>query len=73
PSTLPHPASQMYARNIAAFVQNLVKKGQLEIKLDDPIIRETLLAREGEVVNARVRERLGLPALAAPVAERSPA
>ena len=73
PSTVPHHASQMYARNVAAFVQNLVKKGQLELNLDDPIVRETLLTREGEVVHPRVRERLGLPAPAAPLPERSPA
>jgi len=73
PSTVPHHASQMYARNVAAFVQNLVKKGRLELNLDDPIVRETLVTREGEVVHPRVRERLGLPAPAAPLPERSPA
>jgi hypothetical protein len=30
----------------------------------DEIHRETLLARNGEIVNVRVREYLGLPALA---------
>jgi hypothetical protein len=32
---------------------------------DDEIIRETLLTRDGEVVNTRVREMLGLPAAVA--------
>jgi len=31
----------------------------------DDIIRDTLIAQGGEVVNARVREALGLPALVA--------
>jgi NAD(P) transhydrogenase subunit alpha len=57
----------MYARNVTTFLQNLVKDGQLRINLDDQIIRDTLLTHEGEVVNQRVRDLLGLPAKA-PVA-----
>ena len=63
-STVPYHASQMYARNITAFLQYLVHDGKLELKLDDEIIRSTLLTRGGEIVNGRVREFLSLPALA---------
>jgi len=63
-STVPFHASQMYARNLTAFLLHLVKKGQLDLNLQDEIIRETLLTRGGEIVNARVRELFGLPALA---------
>ena len=35
-----------------------MKDGKLELNLNDEIIRETLLTRDGEVVNARVREFL---------------
>src|ERR1700751_127266 len=63
-STVPYHASQMYARNITAFLQYLVHDGKLELKLDDEIIRSTLLTRGGEIVNERVREFLSLPALA---------
>jgi NAD(P) transhydrogenase subunit alpha len=63
-STVPYHASQMYARNITAFLQYLVHGGKLELKLDDEIIRSTLLTRGGEIVNERVREFLSLPALA---------
>jgi NAD(P) transhydrogenase subunit alpha len=59
-STLPHHASQMYAKNISAFLLNLVKKGELQINLDDEIIRDTLVARDGEVKHPLIRERLGL-------------
>jgi NAD(P) transhydrogenase subunit alpha len=62
-STVPYHASQMYARNITAFLQYLVHDGKLELKLDDEIIRSTLLTRGGEIVNGRVREFLSLPAL----------
>jgi H+-translocating NAD(P) transhydrogenase subunit alpha len=63
-STVPYHASQMYARNITAFLQYLVRDGKLELKLDDEIVRSTLLTRGGEIVNGRVREFLSLPALA---------
>jgi NAD(P) transhydrogenase subunit alpha len=64
-STVPYHASQMYARNLTAFLLNLVKDGNLQFNEADEIHRETLLTRNGEIVNARVREHLGLPALAA--------
>ena len=62
-STVPYHASQMYARNLAAFLLHLVKDGKLRLDLDDEIIRDTLVTRGGEVVNARVREFFALPAL----------
>src|SRR5580693_417456 len=62
-STVPYHASQMYARNITAFLQYLVHDGKLQLKLDDEIVRSTLLTRGGEIVNERVREFLSLPAL----------
>jgi NAD(P) transhydrogenase subunit alpha len=60
-STVPYHASQMYARNVSAFLLHLVKDGALRMDLSDEIIRETLLTREGEVVNARVRDFFSLP------------
>ncbi|MGH9783567.1 MAG: Re/Si-specific NAD(P)(+) transhydrogenase subunit alpha [Terriglobia bacterium] len=72
PSEVPYHASQMVARNFSAFLQNLVKQGELQLNLEDSIIRDTLVTHEGEVVNPRVRELLGLPASpSAPQAERS--
>jgi NAD(P) transhydrogenase subunit alpha len=64
-STVPYHASQMYARNIAAFILHLIQDGKLRLDLNDEIIRSTLVTRGGEVVNARVREFFKLPALAA--------
>ncbi len=61
--TVPYHASQMYARNISAFLQNLAKDGKVQLNLKDEIIRETLVTHEGEIVNARVREFFSLPAL----------
>jgi NAD(P) transhydrogenase subunit alpha len=58
--TAPYHSSQVYARNLTAFLQNLVKDGQVRAAESDDIIRDTLLTKDGEVVNARVREMLGL-------------
>jgi len=63
-STVPYNASQMYARNLTAFLLLMVKDGKLQIDAKDEIIRETLLTQGGEVVNARLREFFKLPALA---------
>ena len=62
-SGAPYHASQMYARNLTSFLTNLVKDGQVRAPESDEIIRDTLLTQGGEVVNARTREILGLPAL----------
>jgi NAD(P) transhydrogenase subunit alpha len=64
-SGVPYHASQMYARNLTAFLLHLVKEGKLVLNLDDEITRETLFTRDGEIVNQRVREFLSLPALVA--------
>jgi len=62
-ATVPYHASQLYARNVAAFLLHLTKEGRLQLDLQDEIMRETLLTLEGEIVNARVREFFSLPAL----------
>ena len=71
PSTIPFHASQMYARNVTAFLQNLVKDGEPRVDLEDQVIRETILTHRGEVFNPRVRELLGLPASVSSTDERS--
>ncbi|MCH8011975.1 MAG: Re/Si-specific NAD(P)(+) transhydrogenase subunit alpha [Candidatus Marinimicrobia bacterium] len=72
PSTIPYHASQMYAKNVTTFLENLVKDGELNLNLEDPIIKDTLLTHKGEVVNPMVRELLGLPVSSQPASnERS--
>jgi len=61
-STVPYHASQMYARNLSAFLLHLVKDGKLVLNRSDEIIRETLLTLNGEVVNTRVLEFFSAPA-----------
>ena len=61
-STVPYHASQMYARNISAFLIHLFRNGQLRFDSNDEITRETLVTRGGDVVNRRIREFFSLPA-----------
>jgi H+-translocating NAD(P) transhydrogenase subunit alpha len=65
-SGVPYHASQMYARNVTAFLLHLVKDGKLRLDAEDEIVRETLLTRGGEVINQRVREFFSQPAAVLP-------
>jgi NAD(P) transhydrogenase subunit alpha len=65
-TTIPHHASQLYAKNVTNFVVNMVKKGELQLDADDEIVRDSMLTRAGEVVHPRVREALGLAPLPVP-------
>jgi H+-translocating NAD(P) transhydrogenase subunit alpha len=64
-SAVPYHASQLYARNISAFLGHLVRDKKLTINPEDEIIRETLVTHGGEIVNKRVREFFKLPSLEA--------
>ncbi len=59
PGSMPYHASQMYAKNIATFLQHIAKDGSIALDSEDEILRETLLTRDGSVVNPRVLELLG--------------
>jgi proton-translocating NAD(P)+ transhydrogenase subunit alpha len=63
-SGVPYHASQMYARNLTAFVQYLVKDGNLQLNQEDEIIRDTLVTHAGEIANQRVRDFFSLPQMA---------
>ncbi|MGH2773659.1 MAG: Re/Si-specific NAD(P)(+) transhydrogenase subunit alpha, partial [Actinomycetota bacterium] len=73
PATVASDASAMYAKNCATLLLHLLKDGGLNLNMEDEIIRETLVAKDGEVTNARVREALGMPPAAAPEPAKPPA
>jgi NAD(P) transhydrogenase subunit alpha len=68
PAEVPYHASQMYSKNIATFLLHVVRDGQLLLDLSDPIVNETLVARDGQVVHPRVRELLAANGDATPAA-----
>ena len=63
PSEVPTHASQMYAKNLTNFVALIARDGRLHLNLEDQVVRETLVAHRGHVVNARLRELLNLEPL----------
>ena len=65
PAEVPFHTSQLYAKNIATFLAHLVKCGLPDTAPDDEICRDTLVAKGGQLVHPKVRERAGLPPLAA--------
>jgi NAD(P) transhydrogenase subunit alpha len=64
PASVPHHASQMYARNVSSFLRHLIRDGALRVDPEDEITRETLVCRDGKVVHPRVLEALGRPTAA---------
>ena len=75
PGGLPVNASSLYARNLLAFVEPLIDKEKkaLAINWDDELVKGTLIARDGEIVNAMIAERLGAKAPAAANGAAKPA
>jgi NAD(P) transhydrogenase subunit alpha len=66
PSEVPTHASQMYAKNVSNFVRLITRDGKLHLNLEDEVVRDTLAAHRGHVVNARLREMLNLEPLQTP-------
>jgi H+-translocating NAD(P) transhydrogenase subunit alpha len=58
PSAMPGEASSLYARNITAFCELLVRDGQLEVDPDDEVVAGATLTRDGQVVSPRVLQLL---------------
>jgi NAD(P) transhydrogenase subunit alpha len=48
-STVPLHASQMYARNVAAFLGHIAPDGKLRLDFEDQITRDTCVTHAGEV------------------------
>jgi len=65
PATVPFHASQMFAKNVTTFLLNMVREGKLELNMEDEVIAESMVTRDGEITHARVREAMGLTPAAA--------
>ena len=58
PSTMAPQSSQLYSRNITAFLASMLKNGTLTIDLKDDVIRGALVIREGEVLHPATKTAL---------------
>lgn len=54
PATVPVHASQLYSRNLTAFLSPIIKDGQLQIDMNDDVVGPSCVTHEGEIVNKRV-------------------
>ena len=61
PGAVPVNASSLYARNLFAFIEPMIDKktGELAINWDDELVKGTLIARDGAIVNAAIAGRIG--------------
>lgn len=58
PAGAARDASQLYARNVSAFLLHLVRDGTLRLDSDDEITAATLVTRAGTVVHPQVQSLL---------------
>lgn len=54
PSSVAHHASLMFSKNVASLLEHLAPQAAWRWDLEDEIVRETLVAREGGIVNPRL-------------------
>jgi H+-translocating NAD(P) transhydrogenase subunit alpha len=60
PATMPADASLLYAKNVLALLEHLVKNGELAMDADDEILRGALMTHGGRVAHLGLAEQLGL-------------
>jgi NAD(P) transhydrogenase subunit alpha len=53
-ATVPVHASQLYSRNVTAFLSLLIKDGALSVDMSDDIVSTSCVAHEGRAVHPRV-------------------
>ena len=58
-ATVPVHASQLYSRNVTAFLSQLIKDGELFVDLNDDVVGPSCVTHDGQVVNQRVAAALG--------------
>ena len=58
-ATVPVHASQLYSRNMTAFMALIIKDGNLNIDLADDVVGPACVTHDGRVVNNRVAAALG--------------
>jgi NAD(P) transhydrogenase subunit alpha len=59
PATVPVHASQLYSRNVTAFLSLLIKEGDLHIDMNDDVVGPSCVTHEGKWMNQRVAAAMG--------------
>jgi len=55
PSLVPTHSSDMYSKNILALIQHIGKEGKVDLKLDDEIVKGSLITHDGSVIHERIK------------------
>ena len=58
PGSMPVHASELYAKNITAFLTYMIKDGELQLDLEDEIISGAMYTHHGEITNEPTEEAL---------------
>lgn len=58
PASVPIHASQMYAKNLQALLQLLVKEGELNLDFEDDIISGACVTHDRQIRNQRIKDAL---------------
>src|SRR4051794_38921356 len=62
PGQMPDHASQLYARNVSALLELMVKDGELSLDFDDEVIAGACITRDGEIVHEGAKQAAGAAA-----------
>ncbi|NOX64817.1 MAG: NAD(P)(+) transhydrogenase (Re/Si-specific) subunit alpha, partial [Chlorobi bacterium] len=58
PSLVATNASEVYSKNLMALLDHISKEGNVELDLEDEIVKGSLITYNGEVINEKVKERI---------------
>ena len=58
PSTVAVHASQLYARNVANLLMLMVKDGELNLNLEDEVLKGAMVTHDGAVVNEAAKKMM---------------
>lgn len=58
PSTVSGHASELYAKNLLNLLTLMIKEGELNIDLEDQILKDSLITHGGAIVNAAIAEKV---------------
>jgi NAD(P) transhydrogenase subunit alpha len=59
PATVPVHASQLYSRNVTAFLNLLIKDGELHLDMNDDVVGPSCVTHESKWMNQRVAAAMG--------------
>ena len=58
PGSMPVHASELYSKNVSAFLTYMMKDGQLNLDLEDEIISGALYSHQGEITHLPTKDSL---------------